>query len=117
MGPSGWPSPGEELGLCFTLFACSWALPARAFWPPGQDRPQQVDLVRGCAGATWTMGGGPTGRETGGVTGARGLSSREFSTRQQLKACREQLLTREAEIAQLKAERSNTRVSRRSLTC
>ncbi|XP_070332006.1 liprin-alpha-1-like isoform X2 [Odocoileus virginianus] len=34
----------------------------------------------------------------------------EFSTRQQLKACREQLLTREAEIAALKAERSNTRL-------
>ena len=47
------------------------------FWPPGEDLPQQVDLVRGCTGAAWTMGGGPTGRGTvaGGVTGAHGLSS------------------------------------------
>ena len=32
--------------------------------PNGQDQPQQVDLVSGCAGAAWRTGGGPTRRET-----------------------------------------------------
>ena len=55
----GLSSPGEALGLGFILLSWLWALPARAFWPSGQDRPQQVDLVGGCAGAAWRMGGAP----------------------------------------------------------
>ncbi|XP_052515477.1 liprin-alpha-1-like [Budorcas taxicolor] len=75
-----------------------------------KHRPQQVDLVSGCAGAAWRTGGGPTRRETlsGGVTGARGLSYRELATStEELNICREQLLAREEEIALLKAERNN----------
>ncbi|XP_052516078.1 liprin-alpha-1-like [Budorcas taxicolor] len=75
-----------------------------------KHRPQQVDLVSGCAGAAWRTGGGPTRRETlsGGVTGARGLSYRELATStEEVNICREQLLAREEEIALLKAERNN----------
>ena len=33
LGPSDWPSPDKELGLCFILLAWLWALPARVIWP------------------------------------------------------------------------------------
>jgi len=76
------PYPVKHWGcVSFCLHGCGpcrGSLPARAFCPSGQDRPQQVDLVSGCADAAWRMAGGPTRRETlaGGVTGARGLSYR-----------------------------------------
>ena len=79
-GWTGWigPHPMKHWGfVSFCFHGCGPWLPGH-FGLSGQDRPQQVDLVSGCAGAAWRTGGGPTRRETlaGGVTGACGLSYR-----------------------------------------
>ena len=70
------PHPAKRWGcVSFCWHGCGPCQPGR-FGLSGQDRPQQVDLVRGCAGAAWRMGRGPTRRETlaGGTSGACGLS-------------------------------------------